>query len=60
MARNLTKSINKIVPSKSKDTEIAEAADTQDGILFARIFQGSTDSEAFEDFIEHLLPSCGR
>jgi transposase len=33
---------------------------TQDGILFARIFQGSTDSKAFEDFIEHLLPSYGR
>jgi transposase len=33
---------------------------TQDGILFARIFQGFTDSEAFEDLIEYLLPSCGR
>ncbi len=32
----------------------------QDGILLARVFQGSTDSEVFEDFIEQLLPHCGR
>ena len=31
-----------------------------DGILLARVFQGSTDSAAFEDFIEQLLPHCGR
>ncbi|KAL0929468.1 uncharacterized protein CTRU02_215634 [Colletotrichum truncatum] len=33
---------------------------TQDGILFTRIFQGFTDSEVFESFIEDLLPHCGR
>jgi transposase len=32
---------------------------TQDGILFSQIFQGSTDSEVFEDFIAQLLPHCG-
>ena len=31
---------------------------TQDGIIFARVFQGSTDSTVFEDFIEQLLPLC--
>ena len=30
---------------------------TQDGVLFVRVFQGTTDSTVFEDFIEHLLPS---
>jgi transposase len=33
---------------------------TQDGILFARVFQGPTDGEVFEDFIEQLLPFCGK
>ena len=33
---------------------------TQDGIFFARVFQGSTDSTVFEEFIEQLLPFCGR
>ena len=33
---------------------------TQDGILLARVFQGSADSKVFEDFIEQLLPLCGR
>jgi hypothetical protein len=28
---------------------------TQDGVILARIFQGSTDATAFEDFIEQLL-----
>jgi transposase len=26
----------------------------------ARVFQGFTDSEVFEDFIKQLLPHCGR
>jgi transposase len=33
---------------------------TQDGILLTRLFQGSTDSIVFEDFIEQLLSHCGR
>lgn len=33
---------------------------TQDGILLSRVFQGSTDSAVFEDFIEQLLQHCGR
>jgi hypothetical protein len=33
---------------------------SQDGILLARVFQGSTDSKVFENFIEQLLPHCGR
>jgi len=33
---------------------------TQDGVLLARVYQGSTDSEVFEDFIEQLLCHCGR
>lgn len=32
----------------------------QDGIVLARVFQGSTDSIVFEDFIEQLLHHCGR
>lgn len=28
----------------------------QDGIVLARVFQGSTDATVFEDFIELLLP----
>ena len=33
---------------------------TQDGVLVARVFQGTTDSDVFERFIEQLLPYCGR
>jgi transposase len=33
---------------------------TQNGILLSRIFQGTTDSAVFEDFIEQLLPHCGK
>jgi DDE superfamily endonuclease len=33
---------------------------TQDGILLSRVFQGTTDSTFFEDFIEQLLHHCGR
>jgi hypothetical protein len=32
----------------------------QDGIVLARVFQGTTDAAVFEDFIEQLLPHCGR
>ena len=32
---------------------------TQDGIILTRVFQGSTDSTVFEDFIEQLLPLMG-
>lgn len=33
---------------------------TQDGILLSRVFQGSTEGEIFEDFIEELLSHSGR
>ena len=33
---------------------------TQDGVLLARIYQGSTDGEVFEDFLGELLQWCGR
>lgn len=33
---------------------------TQDGIMLARVFQGSTDAAVFEEFLEQLLPLCGR
>ncbi|CAI0651133.1 unnamed protein product, partial [Colletotrichum noveboracense] len=33
---------------------------TQAGVLFSQLFQGHTDAEAFEHFIEALLPHCGR
>ena len=33
---------------------------TVNGILDSCIFQGSTDGAVFEDFIEQLLPKCGR
>jgi len=33
---------------------------TQDGIIFAHVYQGSTDSAIFEGFIEQLLPFMGR
>jgi hypothetical protein len=32
----------------------------QDGIVLARMFQGSTNSSIFEDFIEQLLAHCER
>jgi transposase len=31
---------------------------TQDGVLFSKVFQGSTDGAVFEDFIEQLLHHC--
>lgn len=31
---------------------------TQDGILYSRVFEGSTDATVFEDFIRDLLPLC--
>ena len=34
------------------------AAYTQDGIILVRVYQGSTDSAIFEDFIAELLLSC--
>jgi transposase len=33
---------------------------TQDGIILACVFQGSTDSTVFEEFVEQLLSLCGR
>ncbi|GAB7336304.1 hypothetical protein MBLNU13_g09049t1 [Cladosporium sp. NU13] len=33
---------------------------TQDGVLLARIYQGSTDGEVFEDFLGELLQWYGR
>ncbi|TVY71305.1 hypothetical protein LSUE1_G004474 [Lachnellula suecica] len=44
---------------RSKRYQILPAY-TQDGVILARVFQGSTDSIVFEDFIEQLLPLCGR
>ena len=35
-------------------------AHTQDGVLLSRVFQGTTDSALYEDFIEQLLHHCGR
>lgn len=32
----------------------------QDGIIFSKVFQGSTDARVFEDFLRELLPVCGR
>lgn len=32
----------------------------QDGVVLSRVFQGSTDTSVFEDFIEQLLQHCGR
>jgi transposase len=32
----------------------------QDGVILAYVFQGSTDSTVFEDFIEQLLPLCSK
>ena len=36
------------------------SAYAQDGVVLARVFQGTTDGAVFEDFIEQLLPHCGR
>lgn len=33
---------------------------TVEGVLLARVYLGSTDSDFFEDFIEQLLQHCGR
>lgn len=33
---------------------------SQEGIILALVFQGTTDSAVFEDFIEQLLTYCGR
>lgn len=33
---------------------------TQDGILYFDVFEGSTDAERFECFVERLLPHCGK
>jgi transposase len=33
---------------------------TQDGIILANIFRGSTDSTVFEDFMKQLLLLCGK
>ncbi|KAI1839882.1 hypothetical protein JX266_013914 [Neoarthrinium moseri] len=33
---------------------------TQDGVIFAKIYDGTTDSAVFETFIRDLLPCCGR
>ncbi|RFU72915.1 transposase [Trichoderma arundinaceum] len=33
---------------------------TQDGIIYFGIFEGSTDGEKFEEFLERLLPYCGK
>ena len=32
---------------------------TQDGVILARVYLGSTDSTVFKDFIEQLLPFMG-
>lgn len=32
----------------------------QDGVVYAKVFQGTTDSSVFEEFIRELLPHCGR
>jgi hypothetical protein len=36
------------------------SAYTQDGVIHFRVYQGSTDAENFENFVEELLPYCGR
>jgi hypothetical protein len=33
---------------------------TQDGVIHFRVYEGSTDTRVFEDFIEELLPYCGK
>lgn len=32
----------------------------QDGVVYSRVYQGTTDSSVFEAFIRELLPHCGR
>jgi hypothetical protein len=32
----------------------------QDGIVLARVFQGSTDATVFEDFVDQLLKHCNK
>lgn len=32
----------------------------QDGVVLSHVYQGSTDSSVFEDFIEELLHYCGK
>jgi hypothetical protein len=31
----------------------------QDGVVHFQVYEGSTDTEIFENFIEELLPYCG-
>lgn len=45
--------------SRGKRWQILPAY-TQEGILLRRVYQGSTDTALFEDFIEQLLHCCGR
>jgi transposase len=33
---------------------------TQDGVIHFRVYEGSTDTKVFENFIEELLPYCGK
>ena len=33
---------------------------TQDGVIHFRVYEGSTNTEIFENFIEDLLPYCGK
>jgi transposase len=33
---------------------------SQNGILLSRVFQGTTDSAIFEDFVKQLLHHCGK
>jgi hypothetical protein len=33
---------------------------TEDGVIHFRMYEGSTDTRIFEDFIEELLPYCGK
>jgi transposase len=33
---------------------------TQDGVILARVFQGSTNATVVEEFIEQLLPLCSK
>lgn len=33
---------------------------TQDVIIYSEVFEGSTDGEKFEGFLERLLPYCGK
>ena len=33
---------------------------TQDGVIHFQVYEGSTDTRVFEDFIKELLPYCGK